>query len=418
MFFKVDGTKLWDLCQSRGWTETRLAKEAGINRRTVGTAMKSGEIQMEKAREIAQALDSDLDAIRAQASLRGRVPPPPRYFAERPAEVARLLGMICAPTALGPARVALLGGPGAGKSTLLKHLCRLLCVHEHFADGVLWVEIGRFPTADVMKPWCQELLGTRLPDNQWTESNWATMIKPQFNHSLLRSNRLLAFDDVWSEEDAKTYATDLGGPNCVTLVSTRCEGAVKRLFSEEQRHRLPNMAPAEAMDLFVRWAPSVYREFPDESIRLIEWLERLPLTVDVAAHLLNSVNQGRSGRRKKRIADLLKEITHESRLMREKPPPDVGEKSVAAVVEKTLDFLSGEARKRFLSLGVIQSKPATFDAELIADYWRTSLEEAETTLSELEDFGLLEYRAEDGRYYMHALLRDYARSHLEEPPAQ
>jgi hypothetical protein len=308
--------------------------------------------------------------------------------------------------------VAILGTPGAGKSTLLKHLCRHPVIAERFVDGVLWKEIGHSPSPAVLKGWCEQLFDPRLPSDKWTRHNWEEEIKPQFNGRVADLKLLLVLDDIWTLEDARTFATDLGGPKCVTLVSTRFDGAVRELIPASQCHRVRNMTAPEAMDLFKYWAEDVYREFPKECKRLIDWLERLPLTVRVAAGLLASVNRGQSDRRKVRVAQLLEEITNSSRLIREKPPSDVGEKSVGAVVEKTLDYLTDQARKRFLELGVIEAKPATFDGELVAALWEIRLESAEATLSELENFGLLEHRAEDGRYYMHALLRDYANASL------
>lgn len=72
-------------------------------------------------------------------------------------------------------------------------------------------------------------------------------------------------------------------------------------------------------------------------------------------------------------------------------------------------MLDPYTRDCFAYLGVFASKPATFDLDAMSSVWQT--EDPRPVVRELADHGLLE-PAGDGRFQMHALLVQHARSLL------
>ena len=63
-------------------------------------------------------------------------------------------------------------------------------------------------------------------------------------------------------------------------------------------------------------------------------------------------------------------------------------------------------------LAVFGGEPLTWEINATAYVWDCSVEEAETSLSHLIQRGLVAPR--DNRYWMHALLADYAAEMMEE----
>ena len=57
-------------------------------------------------------------------------------------------------------------------------------------------------------------------------------------------------------------------------------------------------------------------------------------------------------------------------------------------------------------LSIFGGEPLTWELNAVSAVWETSIEETEATIARFIQRGLVEPR--DGRYWMHALLADYA----------
>ena len=111
------------------------------------------------------------------------------------------------------------------------------------------------------------------------------------------------------------------------------------------------------------------------------------------------------------VAGLLGELQDTERMLCEARPAGMtalmNETSpmVAALLQKSTDYLDEETRECFAHLGAFESKPATFGLKYMAKTWEVPESEAQPIADRLIDHGLLE-SVGDGRFWLHALLVD------------
>jgi hypothetical protein len=86
--------------------------------------------------------------------------------------------------------------------------------------------------------------------------------------------------------------------------------------------------------------------------------------------------------------------------------------SIQAILGLSVDRLERTDQERFAMLAVFGGEPLTWEINAAAAVWECSQTEAERTTSQLIQRGLVEPRP-SGRYWMHALLSDYAQELLE-----
>ena len=80
--------------------------------------------------------------------------------------------------------------------------------------------------------------------------------------------------------------------------------------------------------------------------------------------------------------------------------------SLQAILGMSVERLGPTDQERFAMLSVFGGEPLTWDIHAAAHIWECSVEKAERTIAHFIQRGLVERRNE--RYWMHALLADYA----------
>ncbi len=352
----------------------------------------------------------DLAPKRGGSGPLNTAPPPPDLLIGREEALHDLkqhLGLDGRSESALPVQVltAVRGWPGVGKTTVAAALANDSDIRAAFPDGILWASLGERPNlfAELFS-WLHALTGGQPPQCR-TAHDASTQIA-----SRLRDRRaLLIVDDVWQIEHAKPF--QVGGKHCAALVTTRSNEIAQALApTRDDIYWLPVLTEEKALDLLRALAPSVVKAHPDEARALVRDLEGLPLALQVAGRLLEAeagMNWG--------IADLLDDLRRGAMLKAPVPANRIGATgsettpTVAALLRRSTDALDEETRDRFALLGAFAPKPATFDLEALAGAWQVG--DARPTVRQLVDRGLLE--PVGGRFQMHALLVQHARSLLQ-----
>ena len=127
--------------EKRGLSREELAREAGVNPRTVQRAEQGGPISPDSIQRLAKVLGVSPEVLEDEDLLTRyglAAPPPPVPWAERSAETERILSYIQGPA---PRKCCIVGPSGIGKTALARHLAPLLA--PHFPGGVIWVTASR-----------------------------------------------------------------------------------------------------------------------------------------------------------------------------------------------------------------------------------------------------------------------------------
>jgi hypothetical protein len=222
--------------------------------------------------------------------------------------------------------------------------------------------------------------------------------------------------------------------SCATLLTTRRTDIARDLVVSEDDDvfELKVLDEKSAFQLFQALAPDVAKTHDKESRALVEDLEGLPLSIQVAGRLLHS--KSRAGWD---IRGLIEEIRARLEVILGEPvPPNMNEIvknlprpvstmiTLRVLLKLSTDRLSSDAvRDRFADLGGLASKPWMFDIKDVLRLWgMKALEEAMPIIEELIDVGLIQRidQPGDGKprakkspkvwFTMHALLIEHARS--------
>ncbi len=302
--------------------------------------------------------------------------------------------------------VALRGMGGIGKTTLAIALGRLAIIPKLFPDGVLWVALGPNPTIRILLDgWGRALGVDLLPERD------ENACRDRLRAVLYHRRVLVIVDDVWKVAHGQYFT--VAGPRCRTLVTTRESPVAYTLATRERTLRVDVLKPEAALALLRRLAPEAVLADERNAIRLCERLEFLPLALTLAGRLLASEADVPT-----RMQRVLRELIErrESRLQLLQAEGRLGltedhPVSLQAILGMSVERLSKTDQERFAMLAVFGGEPLTWEINAAAYVWECSVEEAEATISRFIQRGLVERRGE--RYWMHALLADYAAEMLE-----
>ncbi len=304
------------------------------------------------------------------------------------------------------ARLIVYGWPGVGKTTIAKAISHDSAFHSEFPDGLLWASLGQDASIrSHLVAWMQAL---GLPVNpQLSDANFANLISGQ----LMQKSVLLVIDDVFESHDAMLLL--LGGKNCATVLTTRFLSVAEQLSSRPgEQFNLPLLSKEAALQLLNEIAPSVVKTHRERCRKLVEEMECLPLSLQVAGRILQS-EYSRSGD----ATDVLERlIKNQTSILSEPVPADIraalGEKanSVTALLKLSTDLLTPEDREYFASLAAFAPKPAIFNESHLKGVWGV---EPHEVLRALQDKGLVEGLGE-GRFQVHSLLVAHAKTLCDE----
>jgi hypothetical protein len=356
----------------------------------------------------------------------GLCPPLPRLvFVGRTdalRDVKESLGVL--PTSSPANRLTVVRGwPGVGKTSLVGVLSRDHEVHKAYPDGVLWASLY-FGEHELTQSEQENRLLSLVASWGRALGTETLLRAPTLNEAtaqlavlLSRKRMLLVIDDVWKQGHAVPFL-QASGSECAVLVTTRLPAVADSLVEGRGTvYPLPVLSEEFAFRLLRILAEEIVEKHPDECRELVRDLEYLPLALHIAAGQLKAEDKLGFD-----VADLIKGIrddvsgTHDgAAFMNANAPLDRSENgstpTLNALLRRSTAALDEHTRECFAFLGAFAPKPATFDLEAMAAVWQIG--DPKPIVRTLAGQGLLEPVGK-GRFQMHALLVQHARSLLEE----
>ncbi|MEU4336376.1 BTAD domain-containing putative transcriptional regulator [Micromonospora lupini] len=314
-------------------------------------------------------------------------------FTGRQQTLARLLKDVEA-----GARIQLIDGmAGSGKTTLAVHVATALA--DDYPDAQLYIDLHghseRTPlTPAVAVATLLRQLGVpaeRVPTNQDDRlALWRT--------ELAGRRALLVLDNAATADQVTPLLPN--GSHCLILITSR-----RRLVGvdEGRPSSLPVLDTDEGVELLghVVGVDRVAAE-PEAAAEVVRRCGHLPLAIRLAGARL-------AHRPRWRIADLAERLST-------RPDPlaefEAGDRSVGRAFALSYAQVSPVAQRAFRLLGLHPG--VRFDNAVAAVLAELTLPDAQDLLDELVDAHLVE-EAEPGRYRLHDLVREYARTLVAEP---
>ncbi|MFI2710281.1 BTAD domain-containing putative transcriptional regulator [Micromonospora sp. NPDC018662] len=295
-------------------------------------------------------------------------------------------------------RVQLIDGmAGSGKTTLAVHLAAAL--GDRYPDAHLFVDLHGHSERMPLTPAAAvavllRQLGVppeRMPlDLADRLTLWRT--------ELAGRRALVVLDNA--ADTAQVTPLLPNGPDCLVLITSR-----RRLvgLDEGRPSSLPVLDPEEAVELLGRIGgrDRVAAE-PEAAAEVARRCGHLPLALRLAAARL-------AHRPRWRVADLAERLATSPDPLAELA---AGERSVGQAFALSYAQVSPTAQRMLRLLGLPPG--GGFDNRVAAALAEISLAEAQDLLDELVDAHLVE-EGEPGRYRLHDLIREYARTLLAEP---
>ncbi len=300
--------------------------------------------------------------------------------------------------------LALRGMGGIGKTTLVVAVGRREGIRQQFPDGVLWVALGPEPVIRVL----QNNLGRALGVDLLPERD-ETTCRDRLRAVLEHRQVLLIVDDVWNEKQGSYF--QIGGARCRTLFTTREPPIAYALATRGRTREVGVLSMEASLALLMQLAPQV-----EESLarQLCERLEYLPLALNLAGRLL--AKEDVPSRISRFISELMERREARLKLLQNEGRLGSGEEnpvSIQAILGMSVERLDKTDQERFAMSSVFGGEPLTWEINAATRVWECSLAEAEATTTRFIQRGLVEPRPEE-RYWMHALLADYAAEMAEE----
>ncbi len=335
---------------------------------------------------------------RSQITLHN-VPPQPTSFVGRMSDISGIIDRLRDPNCR---LLTLLGAGGIGKTRLAIEMIRNL-TDSDFAHGVFYIPLAPLSSADAIAPAIANILGI-------TADNKASL-EQQLIDFLSQRNVLLVLDNFEHVMGGVTLVDEIvsTAPD-VTILATSRE--ILNLNMEYIWHvrgmAYPSTSDPEdinrfdALNLFIERAMQVRRDFSpgDEQmsiIRICQLVDGLPLGIELAAGWLKTLSPSEIVRQIDRGIDIL--------ATRARNIPD-RHRSIRAVFDHSWELLTADERAVFLRLSVFRGGFTLEAAEHVAG---ADL----MVLSDLIEKSMIR-RAQDGRYDIHELLRQYGHKLLTE----
>jgi hypothetical protein len=331
-------------------------------------------------------------------------------------DVKDRLGIMRSPSPDEDHLTVIRGWPGVGKTSLVGVLCRDLEVQKAFSDGVLWASLY-FGEEELSQSEQESKLLSLLASWGRALGTDAILRAPTLNEAtaqlaamLRRKRMLLVVDDVWNQGHAIPFI-QASGSQCAVLITTRLPKVADSLAAGRREvYRLPELTEEHAYRLLRILAEHIVDQHPEECRELVRDLECLPLAIHVAAGQLRA--EAKLGLD---VAGLISGIREGAEMLNANVPLDRSENgstpTLAALLRRSTNGLDEQTRECFAFLGAFAPKPATFDLQAMAAVWEIS--DPKPIVRILAGHGLLEPVGK-GRFQMHALLVQHARSLLEE----
>ncbi len=330
--------------------------------------------------------------------------PAPRRLVGRDTLQKELQGQLC--TTWEERIFALVGLPGVGKSAVAITLAHDPVIREHFADGILWANLG--PEADIptiLNRW-STLLGVIVDKSLGVRANDTSRLNLRSTIGLRRM--LIIIDNVWHLEDALPLL-QLGGSYCIFLLTTRFMNVALNLAGE-RIVTVPELSEDDGLHLFSQVAPGVVKAEPQSARNLVQAVGGLPLALLLMGQYLRVQSHTQQPRRLSLALEWLRD--GEKRLRLEQPSLSFDQSmtgqtlSLQATIALSDHYMDQDAQEGLRRLSVFPARPNDFSEQaalFVADV-------STDVLDRLSDARLLESQG-PGRYSLHQCIADYAALH-------
>jgi tetratricopeptide (TPR) repeat protein len=316
-------------------------------------------------------------------------------FTGRQAEMERLLGTVSDTARAGKSVVisAIDGMAGVGKTAFAVHAAHRLA--REFPDGQLFLDLhghtaGQRPVTSV------DALGTLLRTIGLGPQAIPSDVDARaalWRDRLAGKRMLILFDDAAGHQQVRPLLP--GTSDCLVLITSR-----RRLAGLEdvQTLTLDTLTPAEAVGLFANLAGGRARQAdPSEIVDLVGRCGHLPLAITLVAGRLRS----HSSWTPRHLVEMLGDAQDRLAELR------IEDIAVDVAFELSYSHLTPDQQRLFRQLGLHPGRDV--DVYATAALEDVDLAEARRRLEALYDSHLVDEPL-PGRFRMHDLIRDYARS--------
>jgi tetratricopeptide (TPR) repeat protein len=313
--------------------------------------------------------------VHPTASALHQLPPPPRDFTGRKAELEELTKKL---QEEGMTICGLLGQGGIGKTTLALKLAEIL--RPDYPEAQFYLDLkGVSPEPLTPAEAMAHVIRAYHPAAQLPERE--EELSGLYRSVLDGKRALLVMDNA---KDRRQVSPLIPPDGCVLLITSRRHFSLPGMFAKN----LETMRHAEARELLLRIAPRA----SEEADRLAKLCGYLPLALRLAASAL-------AERPDIKPADYLRRLTTAQKRL----------ELIEASLNLSFDCLDEEGQRLWRTLAVF---PDTFDTAAAAAVWDLESEAAGDQLGELVKFSLVEWNEEAGRYRLLDLARIFANARI------
>lgn len=308
--------------------------------------------------------------------------------------------------------VALYGLPGVGKTTLAAAITQLQPLHERFPDGLLWAGLGPSPQLIVqLQRWAHQL---GIPPEVYAKATTIPALNTLLERHIQGKRMLIIIDDAWNIADA--LACKVGNARCGYLLTTRSP-VIAAEFTQTM-YAVPSLNDTDSLSLLAAIAPDVIAAYPQAVRACAEAPGGLPLAIMLIGRYLRITSVTRQPRRMRAAFMHIRDATARLHLSvplapNELPPTHAPtfQLSLASTLAMSVGTLTETGQHIFRCLGALPHIPYSFAEETVQAIADVSVDATITALDELADTGLIE-GGSAGRYTMHQVVADYARSQV------
>lgn len=302
--------------------------------------------------------------------------------------------------------VILFGLPGIGKTAIALEVSHNSEIRAHFSDGIIWAGLGTHPDVHaIMSGWA---LASGLSSAELSKLSTLEEIAAATHYAIGNRRMLLVVDDAWRVDDALAFL--IGGPNCSLLLTTRVPEVLSH-FPESWAFTLADLDDEQGLKLLARFVPALVETDREVCLALVRASAGLPLAIMLIGKRLRFASHSEQTRRVRETIALLQDATARLQLTEIQPlfgrhpslpQPEVSLDSVIALSE---GLLEEPARSAFRACSAFPPKPSSFSEEAALAVANVDPK----VIDQLLDSGLVE-SAGNGRYRLHQVIYDYARS--------
>ncbi|GAC1394417.1 MAG: hypothetical protein NVS4B11_18020 [Ktedonobacteraceae bacterium] len=300
--------------------------------------------------------------------------------------------------------LAIKGLPGVGKTAVAVALAHDEEVRALFSSTILWARLGYQPNISGLLSRWGKLLGLTAAHMQ-TLSNGEELTKA-IRTTIGTKRMLIVIDDAWKVDE--TFALQVGGPNCVYLITTR--QAEVALQCADTTTTLHELSEDEGVALLTQIAPTS-KSATNDIRTLVRSVGGLPLAITLMGRYIQAETFSKHKRRLSHALERLRSVEERLRLTQPLDPtegitsiPNGTPFSLQSVIAVSDQHLSQEARAALRVLAVFPPKPNTFQEEAALALAAVIA----SVLDELTDASLLESQGQ-GYYTLHPVIADYAK---------